>query len=46
MTAARELWGIFLDALLGPKCVICGERVFPKDREAHAHWEHGDEVAA
>jgi hypothetical protein len=38
-----ELWGILLDTLLGSRCLICGERVFPRDRSAHAYWEHGDE---
>jgi hypothetical protein len=41
-----ELWGILLDTLLGPRCVLCGERTFPKDRAAHAYWDHGDEPEA
>jgi hypothetical protein len=39
-------WLAFLDALLGPRCQTCGERVFPKDREAHGWVDHGDEVPA
>jgi hypothetical protein len=41
-----ELWGMFLDTLLGPRCVLCGERVFPRDRSTHAWVDHGDEVEA
>jgi hypothetical protein len=41
-----ELWGMFLDALLGPRCCLCGERVFPNDRRDHAYWDHGDEPEA
>jgi uncharacterized OB-fold protein len=41
-----ELWGMFLDALLGSRCPICGQRVFPNDRSVHAWVDHGDELEA
>ena len=32
--------GIFLDWLLGPRCLVCGERVFPRDLMLHNDLEH------
>jgi hypothetical protein len=32
--------GIFLDWLLGSRCLKCGERVFPKGRADHDAREH------
>lgn len=33
--------GYLLDRLLGPHCLICGERVFPRDRRLHHDIDHG-----
>jgi hypothetical protein len=32
--------GIFLDWLLGPRCGICGQRVFPVDQQEHHDTQH------
>lgn len=32
-----------LDRLLGPRCDVCGARVFPADRAAHREIEHAGE---
>lgn len=32
--------GYVLDWLLGPRCLVCGERVYPKDRYAHHDHQH------
>lgn len=31
-------WHAVWDALLGPHCPTCWERVFPRDRNAHSYW--------
>ena len=36
-------WARLLDAILGPKCAITGERIFPRDMAAHSLREHGVE---
>ena len=34
----------FADWLLGPRCDLCGQRVYPKDALAHARYDHaGDD---
>lgn len=43
---ARELLGVFLDWLLGPRCLVCGQRVFPGDVEVHDEIEHPGDRAA
>jgi hypothetical protein len=37
--AVRRVLGHWLDRLLGVRCV-CGERVFPRDLDAHERLEH------
>lgn len=39
----RRRWGLFLIGLLGARCVVTGERIYPRDRPAHERDEHATE---
>lgn len=36
-------WATLLDRLLGPRCAVTGERVFPRDRSDHEGVNHPEE---
>lgn len=41
----RPVGARFLDWLLGPHCALgCGQRLYPRDIEAHYYIEHAAEV--
>lgn len=42
----RQMTRLVLDLLLGPRCLVCGTRVFPKDRQTHDAVDHPGEVPA
>lgn len=42
----RQMTRLILDGLLGPRCLVCRERVFPRDRAQHDATEHPGEVPA
>jgi hypothetical protein len=36
VSAILEVAGILADALLGERCVVCGDRVYQRDKLAHS----------